>query len=267
MFNFTEKIIGKFTLKIMQSSIFVTGLKHFFTTRVGADTPKPLDSFTLSAKDLPKYKDYEIKNQKIACEILGGNYENFVMPNQQHTDKIAIIKGKSDIHKIKEEPYDGVITTLKNIPVCLVFADCVPVIIFDEKKKVLACLHAGWKGTAKGIVKKAVRIMQKDFGCETNNLKAAIGAAICQKCFEVNPDVARQLAMSIKNTYGNIFIEDSGKVHVDLKRINEIQLNEEGVFNVDVCEYCTSCDNNLFYSYRADNRCTGRHGMLAMIEE
>ena len=251
----------------MQSSVFKRGLRHFFSTRTGGDTPKPLNSFTLSAKDFPEYKNYEIKNQKIACSILGGNYENFVMPNQQHTDKIALIKDKSDIQKIKEEPFDGIITNVPDIPICLVFADCVPVIIFDEEKRVLACLHAGWKGTAKGIVKKAAEIMKKDFGCSTKDLKAAIGAAICQKCFEVNSDVAGQLAMSIKNTYDNIFIENSGKIHADLKKLNEVQLNEAGIFNIDVCGYCTSCDNNLFYSYRADNKCTGRHGMLAMIEE
>ena len=87
-------------MKILQSDIFSDALNHFFSTRLGGDTPVPLNSFTLSAKDFRDYTDYEIKNQKIACEILGGNYENFIMPNQHHTDKIAIIKTPDDIKQL-----------------------------------------------------------------------------------------------------------------------------------------------------------------------
>lgn len=267
MFSFIDKKYNNFDLKILKSDIFSEGIEHFFTTRVGGDTPKPLNDFTLSAKDFIEYRDFEIKNQKIACEIIGGNFENFIMPNQQHTDNIALIKTKEDIRKLKEEPFDGVVTNLKGFPVCLVFADCVPVLLFDEKKKVLSCVHAGWKGTAKSIVKKAVNIMQNEFLCEVKDIKCAIGPAIGSECFEVNSDVASQLAMTVKNNCGNIFISRGGKTHVGLKELNKEQLNEAGVFAVDVCEYCTSCKNDLFYSYRADKRCTGRHGMLAIIKE
>ena len=267
MFSIIEKKYGEYDLNMVKSSVFTGKLEHFFTTRVGGDTPKPLESFTLSAKDFPEYKDYEYKNQRIAADLLGGDYENFIMPNQQHTDKIAVIKSDKDIEQLKKEPFDGVVTNLKKFPVCLVFADCVPVLLFDEKENVLACIHAGWKGTAKCIVKNAVKIMQKDFSCNVKNVKAAIGPAICKNCFEVNLDVANQLAMSVKNNCDNIFITDNSKAHVDLKLLNKIQLKETGVRTVDVCEYCTSCQNAIFYSYRADNRCTGRHGMLAMIKE
>lgn len=267
MFKFFDKKYNNFNLKILKSDIFSDGIEHFFTTRVGGDTPKPLNDFTLSAKDFSEYKDYEIKNQKIACELLGGNYENLIMPSQQHTDKIAVIKTKDDIKKLRVEPFDGVITNVKGFPVCMVFADCVPVLLFDENKKILACVHAGWKGTAKEIVKKAVKIMREEFLCDTDNIKCAIGPAIGQECFEVSSDVSGQLAMTVKNNCDKIFLDNGTKTHVDLKGLNKLQLNETGIFSVDVCEYCTSCQNDLFYSYRADNRCTGRHGMLAIIKE
>ena len=143
----------------------------------------------------------------------------------------------------------------------------IDVLLFDENKNVLACVHAGWKGTAKKIVQKAISIMENEFLCSINDIKAAIGAAIGQECFGVSSDVADQLDMTIKNNHGKIFINIANKTHVDLKKLNEEQLNEVGIFDVDVCKYCTSCQNSLFYSYRADNRCTGRHGMLAMIKE
>ncbi|MCR4881317.1 MAG: peptidoglycan editing factor PgeF [bacterium] len=267
MFSFVDAKIGDFNLKFMKSSVFSGELLHCFTTRVGGDTPNPLESFPISAKDFPEYKEYEVKNQKVAVEFLGGKYEKFIMPNQQHTDKIAVIKSPDDIAQLDVEPFDGVVTNLKGYTVCMVFADCVPVLLFDEKKKILACVHAGWKGTAKNIVQKAVKIMEEKFSCCKNDIKAVIGAAICGNCFEVNSDVASQLAMTLENNCDNIFIEHNGKFHVDLKALNQRQLNEIGVETVDVCEYCTSCQNNIFYSYRADDRCTGRHGMLAMIKE
>lgn len=267
MFNFHEKTILDFRLKLLKSTIFSEKIEHFFTTRVGGDTPAPLNSFTLSAKDCTEYKDFEIKNQKIACKLLNGDYKNMIMPNQQHTDNIAIIKNIQDIAKIKEEAFDGIITNLKGFPVCLVFADCVPVLIFDEKNEILACVHAGWKGSAKSIAQKTIHLMQKEFKSNVQDIKVAIGAAICSACFEVNKDVANQLAITIKNNHDKIFINKADKVHVDLKRLNREQLKEIDIEHIDMCEYCTSCQNNIFYSYRADDRCTGRHGLLAMIKE
>ncbi len=267
MFNFIDIQHENFALKFLKSDVFDESLVNLFSTRVGGDTPKPLQSFTLSAKDYTQYDGYATKNLKIVCDILGSSYENLIMPNQQHTDKIAVIKNSGDILTLKKEPFDGVITNLKNFPVCLVFADCVPVLLYDKKQKVLAAIHAGWKGTAKSIAAKAVEMMKTEFGSDVFDISAAIGAAICQNCFEVNSDVSGQLAMSIKNPCGNIFLEQDGKVHVDLKILNKVQLNEAGVRNVDICGYCTCCNNDIFYSYRADNKITGRHGMIAMIKE
>ena len=131
MFNLGNIKISDFNLTIMKSDIVPDSLSHFFSTRIGGNTPDPLATFPLSAKDYTDYDNYANANLKIACKILGGNYENLLMPNQQHTDNIAIIKSESDAKQLSEQPFDAVITNLKNFPVCLVFADCVPVLIYD----------------------------------------------------------------------------------------------------------------------------------------
>ena len=267
MFKAKDVFINNFDLKILQSDIFSNDMSHFFSTRVGGDTPKPLQYFTLSAKDYPLFDNFAQDNLKIACEIIDADVNNLLSPNQQHTDKIAVIKTQDDIKKLQNEAFDAVITNLKNIPICLVFADCVPVLLYDEQQKVLACIHAGWKGSAKQISQKAVKIMEEEFQCVPLNIKAAIGPSICQSCFEVNPDVASQLGMSIKNDYDNIFLKTDEKIHVDLKLLNKQQLNEVGISKIDISKDCTCCNNSLFYSYRADNKLTGRHGMIAMIKE
>lgn len=267
MFNLENVVKNSYNLKIYKSDIFSNSISHFFTTRIGGDTPYPLNSFTISAKDELELVDYEYKNKKIICEILNSNYENLICPNQQHTDNIAIIKNQNDIKQLNKIPFDGVITNLQNYPVCLVFADCVPVLLFDEKQKVFSCIHAGWKGTAKKIAVKAVNIMKEEFNSNINDIKVAIGPAICAKCYEVNKDVATQLASTLKNNYDNIFMEQNNKINVDLKKINEMQLTEKGIKKIDNSLLCTSCNNDLFYSYRAENKKTGRHAMIAIIKE
>ena len=256
-----------YKLSLLKSTFFDSTLKTLFTTRLGGDTPKPLQSFTLSSKDYPLFDNYAQKNLRIICNILQAPFENLIMPNQQHTDKIAIIKTKEDIRKVSKGTYDGIVTNLKNHPVCLVFADCVPILMYDERKQVMACVHAGWKGTAKFIAPKAAKIMQDEFGCDLNDIKVEIGPAICQNCFEVSPDVADQLGMSGKIAYGNIFLRKNNKINVDLKQLNKHQLNAIGIENIDVSPICTCCQNTFYYSYRADNQITGRHGLIAMIKE
>jgi len=267
MFNFENKKTNGFDLKILKSDMFSNNLEHFFTTRLGGNTPTPLASFTLSAKDYTDYDNYAQKNLKIVCELLNSEYDNLIMPNQQHTDNIAIIKNENDISKLVDNGIDGIVTNLKNYPVCLVFADCVPVLLFDEKEKVLACVHAGWKGTAKKIATKAVEIMKQEFNSKEENIVVVIGPAICQTCFEVNSDVASQLGIDNIKDYDNIFIKKEDKVIVDLKKLNKYQLEKIGIQKIDICGYCTCCNNDIFYSYRGDNNCTGRHGMLAIIKE
>jgi len=254
-------------LSLLKSNFFDSSLKTLFTTRLGGDTPKPLQSFTLSAKDYLSLKPYAEKNLKIVCEILKAPYENLIMPNQQHTDKIAVIKTSADIQKIHRGSYDGIVTNLRNYPVCLVFADCVPILMYDERKQVMACVHAGWKGTAKFIAQKAVKTMIEEFNCDVRDIKVEIGPAICQSCFEVSTDVADQLGMSGKIAYGNIFVRNNDKVNVDLKMLNKHQLNAVGIEKIDVSHICTCCQNAFYYSYRADKNITGRHGMIAMIKE
>lgn len=267
MFNFNEIQYRNFNLKIQKSDIFDYPLEHFFTTRLTGDTPEPLNSFTISAKDKPELAKYEEKNKKIISEIILNEKAELIMPNQQHTDNILAIKNMNDIKQIKTSAFDGLITNIKNLPLCLVFADCVPILLFDKKNKILACVHAGWRGTAKKIGVKAINIMRDEFGTNLQNIQVAIGSAICKNCFETNKDVYKQLAITINYNRDNIFLESREKLFVDLKMLNAQQLSEVGIKNIDISPYCTSCNNDIFYSYRADNKCTGRHALVAMIKE
>ena len=254
--------IEYFTSSILQCP----SLAHAFSTRIGGNTPKPLDTFSMGDGGSGLFTEYIEANRQKLCEILELDYKKLLVPQQKHTSNIAVVKSQKEVDLSQT---DGVITNQVDLPIMLLFADCTPIVLYSEQDKVLGVIHAGWRGTADKICKKAVDIFVKEFGVLPSNIKAAIGPAIGQCCYPVSEEVALKLKNSVENNYDNIFKSNNeiDKIKVDLKQLNAMQLKEAGVVNIDIMGYCTSCQNSLFYSYRSDNGKTGRHCVLASIKD
>ncbi len=213
--------------KVLKSTV-LSGVNHFFTT-----------------------KGYNVKDMGL---------DNLVHPTQTHTSHIEIAQiGKTDYPDT-----DGMILTNKEQTLYLNFADCTPLIFYDFDKKIGAVSHAGWRGTAGKIGVKTVEKMVEDFGSKPENIKCAIGAAIGFCCYNVGEDVYRQLMLTVKNSDGLSEIR-RGDIFVDLKNINKRQLEEAGLREIDVCPYCTVCNNDLFYSYRKENGTKCRHSAVLKL--
>lgn len=252
-------------IKYYKSSILDdNNLIHAFTTRIGGNTPIPLDSFSLGTTGKDEYKSHIIENRVKVCQILGLDNDRIINPDQQHTDNIKIVSAMED----DLSNTDGVITSIPGMVLMLLFADCVPIVIYAPKEKVIGVIHAGWRGTAKKIAQKAISILDKHFNADTAGIKVAIGAAIGQCCYPVSEEVALELRKSINENYDKIFKkeENSNLIRVDLKRLNAQQLIESGIKNIDILDDCTSCKNSLFYSYRAEKGNTGRHSAIASLK-
>ena len=246
MFYFDE-INGK---KILKSTV-LSGLNHFFTTR---------ESFIYTKE--PECENIVDANNKDICEYLEISEKDLIHPSQTHTSNV-------DIAKVGVSSYpdtDGLILTNKEQAVFLNFADCTPLIIYDPVNKIAAVSHAGWRGTAAQIAYKTVQKMKEEFGGNPLNLKAAIGPAISFCCYNVGEDVYRQLMVSVRN-FENLSEIRQGSIFVDLKGINKRQLIEAGLKdeNIDVCPFCTVCNNELFFSYRKENGTTNRHSAVVRL--
>ena len=177
-------------------------------------------------------------------------FENrIILPNQTHSDHIEIVDERCEYPDT-----DALIITNTDDTICLKFADCTPLIFYDTKQKIGAIAHAGWRGTAAKIGVKTVQKMGVNWGTNPIDIIALIGPAIGLCCYEVSEDVRGKLLETVKDTTGLY----EGR-NVDLKKINARQLEEIGVQQFDICPYCTSCDNDLFYSYRKENGTTERH--------
>jgi len=130
-------------------------------------------------------------------------------------------------------------------------ADCVPILLADPSTGVVAAVHAGWRGTAQGIVARAVRCLVAEWQVDPRNLRAAIGPSIGSCCYEVGPEVAQRFG-----------IRASHPVHLDLPAINEMQLRAAGVSNIWKSGVCTFCamtgEGYRFHSFRREREDAGR---------
>lgn len=247
--------ISYFKSDVLKSSRFV----HAFTTRLVEDS----DNFTLGLGGIPENKEIVVSNRKKLCEALDFKVENLIIPDQKHTDNIKIVTSVND--DVSET--DALITNIKDLPILLLFADCTPIILYSEVDNVMAVVHAGWRGTAKNIARKTVASMGDFYGVRAENIKGAIGQAIGMCCYEVSSEVKGFLCSTLVCNYDNIIkYAENDKYFVDLKKINEYQLMEAGLKTIDVFDTCTACQNDEFFSYRAEFGKTGRHGAIACLK-
>lgn len=125
-------------------------------------------------------------------------------------------------------------------------ADCVPILLADERHRAVAAVHAGWRGTAAHIVERAVETMAAHYGTAPADLHVAIGPAIGVCCYEVGPEVAAQFGLQ-------------GRVHLDLPVENQRQLTKIGIpiDRIYVSGLCTMCGAQ-FHSFRRDRESAGR---------
>lgn len=199
------------------------------------------------------------KNLEICCDSLGLCKENLTLTNQLHTDNVRFLC-KEDVGKglVKEwkDGVDAIVTDCENVPLMCYSADCVPVLLCETGGKIVGAVHSGWRGTAENIVKNTVFVME-EHGADKEKICAFIGPAIGMCCYEVSEDVAEKF-----ERYGEcVRRKENGKYMLDLKNIVKNQLTESGIKeeNIDVAPFCTSCDNDKFFSHRRQN---GKSGLL-----
>lgn len=236
--------------KILKSDI-LKGVEHFFTTR---DT-------IIKSKE-PEYESLIEENKKIICDYLSISTENFITPSQTHTNNVE----KAEFGRNSYPYTDGLILDNFDNAIFLNFADCTPVILYDKKQNIGAVSHAGWRGTAGRIAVVTVEKMVKNYGSKPENIQAVIGPAISMCCYDVGEEVFQKLISTVNNDRG-LFENKDGRIYVDLKNINRQQLFEAGVEEIDVCPYCTVCDNDMFFSYRKENGTTSRHSAILKLKQ
>lgn len=236
---------------------------HIFTTRLGGvSTEKPYCSLNLGVNTADdKYR----QNYEIVKRAMG--FDKIVFAKQLHTDVVEVVNENNvaDCKNSFDYGVDGIITDRKNIALCVFTADCVPVLLYDTVKKVIGAVHSGWRGTVQKIAKNAVTKMNHEFGCEPENIIAAIGPSIGKCCFEIGEDAAEMFQNSHEEIYENLVKPCGEKYYADVAGFIEYDLRELGVSKIDRSDACTKCRNDIFFSHRCGD--LGRQCAFIMMRE
>ncbi len=175
---------------------------------------------------------------------------------QIHSNIVQVVQEKNTLYKC-----DGLVTNKKNTPLMVMVADCIPILFYDEVKRVIGVAHAGRVGTFENIAKNTVVSMEENFNCNPKDIKVTLGPSIQKCCYEVS----QEMATYTQDTFGKEFVENR---NIDLQGINKKQLLAMGILekNITISSICTQCSNAPYFSYRKDNSC-GRFAGIIMLRD
>jgi YfiH family protein len=226
-------------------------VQHAFLTRKGGESPPPFDSLNISENNGDQ-KNYVCQNRDRIATIFGFTHKRLMLLRQQQKDGILILKEPIETIPPSLE-HDAMITDAPDMILGIQTADCIPIFVADQKRKVIAAVHAGRQGTALHITQKVLKKMEEEFGCSSEDLIIALGPSIGPCCYEIDEKVFLSEWEPFSTPKGG------GRWMVDLAGVNIAQMKDEGikeqqVFSVNLC---TSCNTDLFFSYRKEGQ-TGR---------
>ncbi len=237
------------------------GIQHAVFTRLGGVSAPPYDSLNVGASVADDPAAVQANQAKV-LQTLHLPAERIVTGHLVHSARVARV-GLSDGGKV----VPGTDGLLSREPVALLlrFADCVPILLFDPVERVVGLLHAGWKGTAAQIAQQGVRQMQQQFGCQPENLLAAIGPSIGPCCYTVQEGFVAEVSRAWPQAQSFIRKDRNG-YHADLWGMNSRQLQDAGVRQIELAGICTACHRDEFYSHRGDGGTTGRFAVVLALQ-
>lgn len=245
----------------------ILSVPHGFTTRLGGVSTGVLASLNLGFHRGDAEKNI-VENYRRLGNAVGFSPENCVLTRQTHSNIVRLVT-KADCAGLDHRNYpecDGLITKDPGVALVIFTADCTPLLFHDPVTGAVGAAHAGWRGTVSQIGAKTVEAMVSAFGCDPQNIRAAIGPNIGQCHFETNSDVPEAIFVS----YGKeaeAYVEKRGeKFFLDLKAINALSLRRAGVETIDISGECTYCSHDTFWSHRYTKGDRGSQGAVIVCK-
>jgi YfiH family protein len=268
-------------------------LWHGFSTRLGglsraycADDASGELNLGFTASD---DREIVIRNRQLLVEAVSGDPTTPLVSLRQIHSSLLVHATAADATREKPWKADGLMTDEPGILLGIQTADCIPVLVADRKRRVVAAFHAGWRGTVKRIVEAGVGRMRLEFGSKPENLVAAIGPGIGACCYSVGEEVfsefesqfqyGRELFRlvddydAVHHKYPMLFLTQRApghspigpSLHLDLVEANRRQLLDAGLKprSIKVVGGCTSCQREMFFSHRGSQGHAGR--MMSVI--
>ena len=280
-----KQITGAIQSPLLTAALAGIGVRHGFSTRPGgASTVYNRDglgerNMGLTASDDPEAVH---ANRRGLVEEVFGKALQLVTLHQVHSSDVVRVT-QENASQVRDA--DGALTATSGLVLGIQTADCVPVLVADQRLGTVAAFHAGWRGTVRRIVEQGTGQMLRESGGRAEDLVAAVGPSIRGCCYCVGDEVEQRFTSEFEdaaslfrrgNRHGEQEADGPGKselktstqadqLFVDLQEANRRQLRAAGVAAkaIDVLKYCTHCRTDLFFSYRAEGGFTGR--MMSVI--
>lgn len=242
-------------------SLNKAGLKHCFSTRLGGVSKGVFESMNLGFNRGDEEENV-IVNYKRMAKALGVSYDKMCLSMQTHTTNVRVMTkedaGNGIIRPLPYKDVDGMVTNVEGMTLVTFYADCVPLFFYDPVNKAVGLSHSGWRGTVGRIGAKTIELMGKTYGSKPCDIICAIGPSICGDCYEVSKDVADKFIEEFADKADNMLKQsvfnpdDKEKFMLDLWEANKTVFLEAGIReeNIEITDYCTRCNPDLFYSHR-----------------
>ncbi len=248
--SLTDKSMLEYGIFQPYSNIFA-----FSTTRHGGCSEGAYASFNCThyCGDRP---EYVAKNKEMLCTLLPQRPMELVIPRQTHSLNVKVIASPADLAEL--EGVDAIVTSLPGYCLCVSTADCIPVLLYDARRQVVAAIHAGWRGTVGRIVEKTLQTMKEHYGTQGEDVVACIGPGISLDAFEVGDEV--YAAFEEAGFPMASMARKYEKWHLDLWEANRLQLLSNGVneHHIEVAGICTYHQCGDFFSARRLGILSGR---------
>ncbi len=218
-------------------------IKHCFFSKRGGYSSGVYKSLNCGRGSRDKTKNVE-KNLLLVAEKMKVKRTNLILMHQTHSNKVIEIKKDFSRRKVKS---DAIITKNKNIALGVVTADCVPILIYDKKNKIVGCIHAGWKGAFSGIIKNTISKIKK--GKKQTQIYASIGPCIGNKSYEVGLDFYKKFISKSKKNKSYFTFKNKNKKFFNLRKFVCDKLKVQNV-KIDHVNRDTFKESHNFFSYR-----------------
>lgn len=251
-----------------------------FTGRGGGVGSGPYDSFNLALHVGDSPADV-LENRGRLTDALGFPRDAWTCGEQVHGVHVACVhnadKGKGLYDRESAfQRTDGLVTNVPEVLLTSFYADCVPLYFLDPVRKVVGLAHAGWKGTVGKIAEAVIDVMEKEYGSQKSEIRAAIGPSIGGCCYEVDEAVmghVREVTAGLEglDTMDSIAVpsKSEGRSMLNLKELNRIIMIKAGILptHIECTSWCTSCKDDMFFSYRKHQGVTGRMASWIGLKE
>ena len=221
-------------------------LKHCFFSRKNGFSKDCYASLNCGLGSNDK-KENVLKNLALVSQKIGCNEKSLITLNQTHSNEVVYFANENSVRN--KLPGDAMVTKIKNIGIGVLTADCAPIFLYDPQKKIVGCIHSGWKGGLNGIIRNTIAKF-KELNSKINNLIAVVGPCISKESYEVKIDFyERFISRNLKHK--NFFNKISeGRYIFDLRGFINNELFNSNISNIENIIMDTYSEREFFYSYR-----------------